>query len=290
MFTRITVAIAALLLSTASAGAAPYDADAEQTGLRIMDLQYLEGTNSSRLVIRANLPFSYEAYTEGRSTLVIETEKADTSNIAPGITIGSRSVESIKVSDKLKEASDEVTAFTIRYRPDQSYKIVPRGRRLFIEFTEKKAGAAAERKVKEESITEPKQVKLVSKPVVKAKHPETRETAKVKQAPRDEEDQNKTKKALNYRLDPIVHYSFKALKLRKNGGDSAIVITLDRPVERRLYRIVPVGKPPRFVLDLHGATNRLYPRNTGFIRGTEFSRLIISAPYVQLSSPLSRTR
>ena len=305
MFIRIAIATAALLIGGFGAGTASASDVPPQTGLRIVDLHYLESTNSSRLVIRANLPFSYKAYSEGDSTLVIETDKADTSGIAPGIAIGSRTIDSIKVADRLTGSAKEVTAIMIRHAPGQRYEIIPKGRRLFIDFSEAGTQASAKDDASvvdmEESeeeyaleIAEEDQeeeapatgnrvgnMNVVSKPDASVEKPAGKSVGAQKESAASETDA-----ALNYRLDPVVKYGLNNIEFRSNGDSATVILSLDRPLERRLYRIVPVGGAPRYVVDFHGATNRLPFKKEA--EGNAFFERVRTAQFAVDPYPISR--
>jgi type IV pilus secretin PilQ/predicted competence protein len=293
MFIRMTVTFAVMLAAISPAQAVPSSGGENVIGLRIEDLQYLESTSSSRLVIRANLPFTYKAYSEDRSTLVIETEKADTANIAPGITIGSQSIENIKVATRLGENAEEVTAISIRHRPEYSYTITPKGRRLFVEFfgpaegrTEETAAKQEEREEAVSSSGESENGKAVeTKRTAEAAGDADREaqTATAKPASVDPAE---TDAALSYRMNPVVKYGMVDVAVRTNGNDSAVILSFDRPVERRFYRIVPVGDPPRFVIDFHGARNLLARKNEN--TGSAYFSSIRSAQFAVEPYPISR--
>lgn len=295
MSIRITVTIAILLAAISPAIAAPPGDSDKELALRIVDLQYLESTSSSRLVIRANLPFTYKAYSEGESTLVIETEKADTSGIAPGITIGSHSIDSIKVASRLTSAAEEITAITIRHNPDKTYKITPKGRRLFVEFYDVADGRIIDEVVQNDPIEDEPEKDAES---VEEKAPEEaakNEAESAEEAPavtlnggvQDEVvDQTLVDAALKYRIDPVTQYNMVDLAVRSNAGDSAVIISFDQPIERRLYRVVPVGKPPRFVIDFHGASNSLRPKSDN--TGSQFFTSVRSAQFAVDPYPISR--
>ena len=283
---RVTVTLAALSAACLwLAGAGPVAVAQDET-LRIIDLQYLESGSTSRLVVRASLPFTYRAYSEGTGTLVIETDAADISDIAPGITIGSRFVHSITVENRPAEQDRDVTAITIRYRPENSYEITPRGRRLFIDFAPADAAAG---------MPEPSTADE-AEPVLREA-----EEAEPAEAPEPEAEENRDDSAgpdsmaaarpadsdsLRYRLDPVVTYSLTGLRVDRAGGGVELVISTDRPMERRLYRIVPVGPPPRYVVDLHGASNNLRRGNvegvSGYFAGIRTAQFDVN-PY-----PISR--
>ncbi len=253
---RVTVTLAAFTAACLwLAGSGPVAVAQDET-LRIIDLQYLESGSTSRLVVRASLPFTYRAYSEGTGTLVIETDAADTSDIAPGITIGSRFVHSITVENRRAEQDREVTAITIRYRPENRYEITPRGRRLFIDFAPADAGVP-EQSTAEETATASREPDEVGEPA-DAPEPEAEGSHGDSTGPDSTAAPRPTDSdSLRYRLDPVVTYSLTALRVDRSRGGVEIVISTDRPMERRLYRIVPVGPPPRYVVDLHGATNNL---------------------------------
>jgi type IV pilus secretin PilQ/predicted competence protein len=293
MFSRITVTFAVLLAAFSPAVAMPVDGSENNLTLRIEDLQYLESTSSSRLVIRANLPFTYKAYSEGQTTLVIETEKADTSNIAPGITIGSNSIESIKVATRLTGNAEEATAFSIRHNPGYRFTITPKGRRLFIEFfgpaEGRTNGAVTNGEVEK---TAPPTVKS-NKEEGNGKKTPVEEIVKEQQvkpntssADQLKVDQAETEAALNYRLNPVVKYTLVGMVVRNNADDSAVILSLDRPIERRLYRVVPVAAPPRFVIDLHGASNSLKKKSETF--DTPFFSAVRTAQFSLNPYPVSR--
>ena len=296
MFIRVTLTVAVLLAALSPVIAAPLGESDSELALRIVDLQYLESTNSSRLVIRANLPFTYKAYSEGQTTLVIETEKADISAIAPGITIGSNSIDSIKVSNRLTPAAEEVTAISIRHYPDKKYKITPKGRRLFVEFYDVADGRGIEQVAENdpmEADSEP--VDTESGNELDKAETEVEEVEIAKNAggvekngggSQAEVDDAVTDAALKYRLNPVVHYNMVNLAVREKADDSAVIISFDRPIDRELYRVVPVGKPPRFVVDFHGASNLLTRKSDA--TGSQFFSSVRSAQFAVDPYPISR--
>lgn len=272
MVLRWTIVLLVLLASLASMPDENKPDNHGENRLKIVDLQYLESNSISRLVIRANLPFAYRAYARDNRTLIIETEKADTSDIAPGITIGSNSIKSISVSTSQADAEKEVTRITIRHAAGQRYGIKPKGRRLFIDFQVSGDLGSSGDDYAEGSFSEDSSYAITDEGVdrgevedipAKAEPAEAERTTKriVTNRQLSKEMTAKAIKAVSYRMSPVITYSFNDLRVVKQGADTAVIISTNKKMESRLYRVVPIGGLPRFVIDLHGARHDASPAN-----------------------------
>jgi type IV pilus secretin PilQ/predicted competence protein len=281
-----------LLLAMALPATAGVPDDNKGTALKILDLQYLESDSISRLVIRANLPFAYRAYAEDKNTLIIETEKADVSDIAPGITIGSRTIESIAVSTTQNAVENQATRIIIRHRDGQKYTVTPKGRRLFVDFGEE---IGTSQSIDEEAESapytgDPVEVRSEAKTKSSVKEKADVKTAETSgnskagsgavEAPASEKD------VLSYRLDSAVTYDLLGIRVVDQGNDSAVILSTNQRMEQRLYRVVPVGGSPRFVVDLHGARHSVSKGDSPGVNG--LFTLVRSAQFAIEPYPISR--
>lgn len=273
-----------LTLAILLASCPPVDAELAQqlshdaaSQLKILDLQYLESGDDSRLVIRANLPFSYRSYRTDPLTLVITTDPADISGIEHGLNIGSRSIESISVANSNADAS-EITEFTIKHSPKHACSITPKGRLLFVDF-EAEVGNVDDQDV--ETTGEPAKRNVNNEKSKSSEGASFKKTeGNISSSKQNDVD------PLNYRMNPVAVYNLRNIRIEESEVDTSVVVSLDREVERRFFRIVPVGQPPRFVVDLHGARNLLKEKGLGGAEG--FFKAIRSAQFATSPYPISR--
>jgi type IV pilus secretin PilQ/predicted competence protein len=134
-----TALFAAVILT---AGAKPTLAQ-ERTPTAISDIRQESSDHSTRLIIVCTGPLAYTYYSPDPLTLVVDIPEVDASKIPSRISVGTREVESLRVTSLARADGRNLARLEVRLASLVPYQIFSRGKDLNLVFERPTSAAAA---------------------------------------------------------------------------------------------------------------------------------------------------
>ena len=116
-------------LAAAVAAALPGPAAAqERTPTAISDIRQESTERSTRLTVECSGPLAYTYYSPDPLTLVVDIPEMDASKVPSRINVGSREVESIRVTSMARADGRSLARLEVRLASLAPYRSIPRAR------------------------------------------------------------------------------------------------------------------------------------------------------------------
>jgi type IV pilus assembly protein PilQ len=139
---RAKLAWAPLTAAVVLTVAGPSTTNAEdRASTAISDIRQETNERSTRLVVECTGPLAYTYYSPDPLTLVVDIPEVDASKIPPKVTVGSREVESIRVTNMARADGRNLARLEVRLASLVPYQIYSKGKALNLIF-ERPASAA----------------------------------------------------------------------------------------------------------------------------------------------------
>jgi type IV pilus secretin PilQ/predicted competence protein len=114
----------------------------DRASTAISDIRQEPNERSTRIVVECTGPLAYTYYSPDPLTLVVDIPEVDASKIPPKVTVGSREVESIRVTNMARADGRNLARLEVRLASLVPYQIYSKGKALNLIF-ERPATAAA---------------------------------------------------------------------------------------------------------------------------------------------------
>jgi type IV pilus secretin PilQ/predicted competence protein len=251
---RAKLAWAPLTAVVVLTAAGPLTTAEDRASTAITDIRQESNERSTRLVVECTAPLVYTYYSPDPLTLVVDIPEVDASKIPPKVTVGSREVESVRVTNMARADGRSLARLEVRLASLVPYQIYSKGKALNLIF-ERPANAAA--RPAEAPVSSPTTASAPLPEVsVAASAPEPApapiQEAKLAEAPAPPPvaaapPAVKTAKA----SPPVVVSGSKATKItavtqETEGGELAVTVKADG---RLKYQDFFLGNPDRLVVD-----------------------------------------
>jgi type IV pilus assembly protein PilQ len=132
----MTAKLARVLLvaaATAAAVAEPVSAQ-DRSGAAISDIRQESGPRSTRLVVESTGPLAYTYYSPDPLTLVVDLPEVDASKVPPRINVGTREVESLRVTTMARADGRSLARIEVRLANLVPYQIYSKDKSLNLVF------------------------------------------------------------------------------------------------------------------------------------------------------------
>jgi len=139
---RAKLAWAPLTAVAILTAAGPLTTAEDRVSTAISDIRQESNERSTRLVVECTGPLAYTYYSPDPLTLVVDIPEVDASKIPPKITVGSREVESVRVTNMARADGRNLARLEVRLASLVPYQIYSKGKALNLIF-ERPASAAA---------------------------------------------------------------------------------------------------------------------------------------------------
>ncbi len=114
----------------------------DRASTAISDIRQESNERSTRLVVECTGPLAYTYYSPDPLTLVVDIPEVDASKIPPKLTVGSREVESVRVTNMARADGRNLARLEVRLASLVPYQIYSKGKALNLIF-ERPASAGA---------------------------------------------------------------------------------------------------------------------------------------------------
>src|SRR5262245_15337479 len=115
----------------------------ERTPAAITDIRQEANERSTRLMVECSGPLAYTYYSPDPLTLVVDIPEVDASKIPSRISVGTREVESLRVSSLARADGRNLARLEVRLASLVPYQIFSKGKELTLIFDRPAATAAA---------------------------------------------------------------------------------------------------------------------------------------------------
>ena len=132
-----------VLFAVALALAEGAPAQQATTGTAITDIRQESSDRSTRLVVECTGPLAYTYYSPDPLTLVVDIPEVNAGSVPSRITVGTREVESLRVTQMARADGRNLARIEVRLASLVPYQVYSRDKRLHLVF-ERSAAAAAE--------------------------------------------------------------------------------------------------------------------------------------------------
>jgi type IV pilus secretin PilQ/predicted competence protein len=139
---RAKLAWAPLTAAVMLTAAGPFTTADDRASTAITDIRQESNDRSTRLVVECSGPLAYTYYSPDPLTLVVDIPEVDASKIPPKVTVGSREVESVRVTNMARADGRNLARLEVRLASLVPYQIYSKGKALNLIF-ERPATAAA---------------------------------------------------------------------------------------------------------------------------------------------------
>src|SRR5688572_3492557 len=136
------------LLITACVAPLAWDAALAQdrTPTAISNIRQESTDRSTRLFVECTGPVAYTYYSPDPLTLVVDIPEADASQVAPKIAVGTKEVESVRVTNMARADGHNLARLEVRLASLVPYQIYSKDKSLNLVFERPAAAAEAEAK------------------------------------------------------------------------------------------------------------------------------------------------
>jgi type IV pilus assembly protein PilQ len=141
---RAKLAWAPLTAVVVLTAAGPLTTAEDRTSTAISDIHQESNERSTRLVVECTGPLAYTYYSPDPLTLVVDIPEVDASKIPPKITVGSREVESVRVTNMARADGRNLARLEVRLASLVPYQIYSKGKALNLIFERPATAATAD--------------------------------------------------------------------------------------------------------------------------------------------------
>ncbi len=138
---RAKLAWAPLTAAVVLSALGPLTTAEDRVSTAISDIRQESNERSTRLVVECTGPLAYTYYSPDPLTLVVDIPEVDASKIPPKITVGSKEVESVRVTNMARADGRNLARLEVRLASLVPYQIYSKGKALNLIF-ERPATAA----------------------------------------------------------------------------------------------------------------------------------------------------
>ena len=236
-----------------TAGAQPTLAQ-ERTPTAISDIRQESNDHSTRLIIVCTGPLAYTYYSPDPLTLVVDVPEVDASKIPSRISVGTREVESLRVTSLARADGRNLARLEVRLASLVPYQIFSRGKDLNLVFERPAATAAA--RPPETAPSAPAPAAAAPAPVEVAKDEPPAPSADKVAAPRPEKAAAPDKAAgLEKAVPKNAPHATQILGVAQAEDAGQLTFTV-RANGRLQYQDFFLGNPDRLVVDFPDVTAR----------------------------------
>ena len=243
-------------LAAAVAAALPGPAAAqERTPTAISDIRQESTERSTRLTVECSGPLAYTYYSPDPLTLVVDIPEMDASKVPSRINVGSREVESIRVTSMARADGRSLARLEVRLASLAPYKIYSKGKELTLIFERPaalaKADASDPAKANEPQVFVPAKPRATApepKPAAQVAEAEPAPPTAAKESPVHAKAQGDRKPA------PSAPKASKILAVSSSteNGQLAVTVKADGTLRHQDFFL---GNPNRLVVDFPEVTS-----------------------------------
>jgi type IV pilus secretin PilQ/predicted competence protein len=238
-----------------TAGAQPTLAQ-ERTPTAISDIRQESNDHSTRLIIVCTGPLAYTYYSPDPLTLVVDVPEVDASKIPSRINVGTREVESLRVTSLARADGRNLARLEVRLASLVPYQIFSRGKDLNLVFERPTATAAARPPETAPAAPAPAAAPPAPAPVEVAKDEPPAPSPDKAAAPRPEKAAAPDKAAgLEKALPKNAPHATQILGVAQAEDAGQLIFTV-RANGRLQYQDFFLGNPDRLVVDFPDVTAR----------------------------------
>jgi type IV pilus secretin PilQ/predicted competence protein len=238
-----------------TAGAQPTLAQ-ERTPTAISDIRQESNDHSTRLIIVCTGPLAYTYYSPDPLTLVVDVPEVDASKIPSRINVGTREVESLRVTSLARADGRNLARLEVRLASLVPYQIFSRGKDLNLVFERPTATAAARPPETGPAAPAPAAAPPAPAPVEVAKDEPPAPSPDKAAAPRPEKAAAPDKAAgLEKALPKNAPHATQILGVAQAEDAGQLIFTV-RANGRLQYQDFFLGNPDRLVVDFPDVTAR----------------------------------
>jgi type IV pilus secretin PilQ/predicted competence protein len=238
-----------------TAGAQPTLAQ-ERTPTAISDIRQESNDHSTRLIIVCTGPLAYTYYSPDPLTLVVDVPEVDASKIPSRINVGTREVESLRVTSLARADGRNLARLEVRLASLVPYQIFSRGKDLNLVFERPTATAAARPPETGPAAPAPAAAPPAPAPVEVAKDEPPAPSPDKVAAPRPEKAAAPDKAAgLEKALPRNAPHATQILGVAQAEDAGQLIFTV-RANGRLQYQDFFLGNPDRLVVDFPDVTAR----------------------------------
>jgi hypothetical protein len=238
-----------------TAGAQPTLAQ-ERTPTAISDIRQESNDHSTRLIIVCTGPLAYTYYSPDPLTLVVDVPEVDASKIPSRISVGTREVESLRVTSLARADGRNLARLEVRLASLVPYQIFSRGKDLNLVFERPTATAAARPPETAPAAPAPAAAPPAPAPVEVAKDEPPAPSPDKAAAPRPEKAAAPDKAAgLEKALPKNAPHATQILGVAQAEDAGQLIFTV-RANGRLQYQDFFLGNPDRLVVDFPDVTAR----------------------------------
>jgi type IV pilus assembly protein PilQ len=247
----------------------------DRVSTAISDIRQETNERSTRLVVECTGPLAYTYYSPDPLTLVVDIPEVDASKIPPKVTVGSREVESIRVTNMARADGRNLARLEVRLASLVPYQIYSKGKALNLIFERPVTAAARPAEAATATATTAPapppapevQVAAASQPepmppAAEAKAAEPAAPALAEPPARTEPTTSQLAAPAKAQTPPVVSGP-KATKIvsvtqEADGGELAVTVKADG---RLKYQDFFLGNPDRLVVDFPDVLARAQTAN-----------------------------
>jgi type IV pilus secretin PilQ/predicted competence protein len=235
----------ALLTATVALAAAAPAAPGDGTAIAIADIRQEATDRSTRLTVECTAPLAYTYYSPDPLTLVIDIPEADSSKVPARINVGTKEVESLRVTSMARADGRALARIEVRLASLVPYQIFARGKNLNLIFDRPAEVAAAAPKAEEPKAARPAQAAPEPAPAPVATAEAAPPPPPVTQVPSSPAEDRPLPSAPASRI--------LSVSRTNEAGQLAFTVRADG---RLKYQDFFLGNPDRLVVDFTGVVSR----------------------------------
>jgi type IV pilus assembly protein PilQ len=279
MRAKLAWAVLLAVVATTTFGAVAWADD--RTAPAISDIRQESTDRSTRLSVECTAPLAYTYYSPDPLTLVVDLPEVDASKVPPRINVGSREVESIRVTSMARADGRSIARMEVRLASLVPYQIYSKDKTLNLVFERSGAAAPAppaEARIEAAPAPRPEPVKVEPVRVAEAPKPEPEPVAAAP-APAHAAPAPAPEPA---RVGPTPKATrILAVSNGHEGEQLAITIKADGSLR---YQDFFLGNPDRLVVDFSDVVSRATVRsldvNEGPVKKARLAQFSAASPKV----------
>jgi type IV pilus assembly protein PilQ len=212
----------------------------------ISQIRHEVADDSTRVVVECTSPLAYTYYTPDPLTLVVDIPEVDPSKVPAQLEVGSREVESVRVTSKFGEGGRRLARLEVRLASPSRHRIYSKDRSLNLVFERTGEPAAAQAAVLEAPAAPAEAEPKAPAPVVEYRPVSSAELERLETAPAPAEAAEPAEPA-----PPAT----RILSVLKEDEDGQLALTVRADGTLR-YQDFFLGNPDRLVLDFKDVASR----------------------------------